>query len=230
MERPKPMKVLVLGSTGSAGGSVLKACLATPEVQEVRSITRRPLGMEDPRLRSVLHADFSHHDGLEEVFTGLGACLYCLGVSATQVSDEDEYRRITVDFAVAAATALRALSPNAAFHFVSGAGAGSDSRFMWARVKAEAEEQVMDVAGAVCWRPGFIDGEASTTGAWYLGALRPAFRLLKPMRSLYVSGEDLGLAMLQATRERMERRVIANREIRDLAERWREGEATGAHG
>jgi uncharacterized protein YbjT (DUF2867 family) len=221
------MKVLILGATGSAGGSVLKACLATREVREVRSITRRPLAMEDPGLRSALHADFTSYDGLEEFFTGLSACFYCLGVSATQVSDEDKYRRVTVDFAVAAATALGDGSPAAAFHFVSGVGTGPDSRFMWARVKAEAEEQVMDVAGAVCWRPGFIDGEASSTGAWYHGVLRPAFRLLKPMRSLYVSGEDLGLAMLQATRERMKRRVIVNREIRELAERWRAGEAPG---
>jgi hypothetical protein len=50
--------------------------------------------------------------------------------------------------------------------------------------------------------------------------MRPALRLLKPFRSLYVSGEDLGRAMLQATKENLRRRVIENAEIRDLAERF----------
>jgi hypothetical protein len=49
--------------------------------------------------------------------------------------------------------------------------------------------------------------------------LRQALRLLRPFRSLYVAGEDLGRAMLEATRENLWRRVIENAEIRELAER-----------
>jgi hypothetical protein len=48
-----------------------------------------------------------------------------------------------------------------------------------------------------------------------------ALRLWGPFRSLYVVGEDLGRAMLQATREDLRRRVIENAEIRQLAERLR---------
>jgi hypothetical protein len=47
------------------------------------------------------------------------------------------------------------------------------------------------------------------------------FRLLRPFRSLYVSGEDLGRAMLQATDERMRKRVLENPDIRDIADRAR---------
>ena len=35
------MKILVFGATGSAGGSVLRVCLAAPDVEEVRAIVRR---------------------------------------------------------------------------------------------------------------------------------------------------------------------------------------------
>ena len=49
------------------------------------------------------------------------------------------------------------------FHYISGKGAARDSRFMWARVKAEAETELIDLVGAVCWRPAFIDGAASAS-------------------------------------------------------------------
>ena len=49
------------------------------------------------------------------------------------------YREITHDYALAAGKALAAASPDASFHFISGSGTRSDSRMMWARVKAETE-------------------------------------------------------------------------------------------
>ena len=39
------MTILILGASGSAGGSVLRVCLAAPQVTEVRAIVRRPLGL-----------------------------------------------------------------------------------------------------------------------------------------------------------------------------------------
>ena len=35
------------------------------------------------------------YGGAEEAFEDVGACLFCFGVSATQVSGEAEYRRVT---------------------------------------------------------------------------------------------------------------------------------------
>ena len=42
-----------------------------------------------------------------EAFTGLDACMFCLGISVRQTSGEAEYRTITHDFAMAAAGALQ---------------------------------------------------------------------------------------------------------------------------
>ena len=213
------MKVLVFGATGSAGGSVLRACLAAPVVEEVCAITRRPLGLAHEKLRVFVHGDYLDYAAVGEAFAGVDACLFCLGISATQVSGEAEYRRITHDFALAAAQALRAHSPAAAFHFISGQGTHPDSRFMWARVKAETERDLMALVDAVCWRPAFIDGEPSESGPRLYQRLRPVLRLLKPFRSLYVDGRDLGRAMVQARLENVRRRVIENAEIREIAER-----------
>ncbi len=219
------MKILLFGATGSAGGSVLRACLADPEVEEVRAITRRPLSLEHEKLRVFIHQDFQSYTGVGAAFAGVDACLFCLGISVTQVSGEEEYRRIMYSFPVAAAKALRAQSPGAAFHLVSGQGTGLSSRFMWARVKAETEHEVMDLVDAVCWRPAAIDGAPSDNATRVYKILRPLFPLLRPFRSLYISGEDLGRAMLQATVEKMRGRILENAEIREIAERARASKA-----
>ena len=169
--------------------------------------------------RVVLHPDYLDYAAVERAFAGVDACLFCLGISVSQVSGEAEYRRITHGFALAAVRALERHSPAAAFHFISGQGARLDSRMMWARVKAETERDLMDFTDAVCWRPAFIDGETSQSGPRLYQAIRPLFRLLKGFRGFYVAGEDIGRAMLQATIEGIRGRIIENAEIRDLASR-----------
>lgn len=215
------MKILLFGATGSAGGSILRVCLAESAVEEVRAIVRRPLPLEHEKLRVFVHGNFQDYTGAEAAFAGVDACLFCLGISATQVSGEEEYRRITYGFAVAAARALGERSPGAAFHFISGQGTSLSSRFMWARVKAETERELMEMVKAVCWRPAAIDGTPSDNAPRAYKVLRPLFRLLRPFRSLYISGEDLGRAILRATTEGMRGRIIENAEIREIAERAR---------
>ena len=211
------MKILIFGASGSAGGSVLRACFSSPDVKEIRAITRRPLRFTHKKLRVFLHDDYLDYASVEKAFVDIDACLFCLGVSATQVSGE-EYRIITHDFALAASQTLQVNSPTAAFHFISGKGTSMKSRFLWARVKAQTERDLMTLTNAVCWRPAFIDGEPSNSSPRLYRALRPLFRLLKPFRSLYVEGQELGRSMLRAVGENIRGRVIENAEIRNLAD------------
>jgi len=213
------LTVLLFGASGSAGGSVLRACLSAPAVGAVRAVARRPLRISHEKLSVILHQDFQDDARIGDAFANVDACLFCLGISITQVSGEAEYRRITHDMSVTAARALKTRSPNAVFHYISGQGTRADSRFLWARVKAETERELIGLAAAVCWRPAAIDGEPSDSEPRLYRALRPLYRLLRPIRSLYVDGQDLGRAMLQATVERMRGRIIENAEIRDIADR-----------
>ena len=179
------MVVLIFGATGSAGGGVLQACLGSPAVSEVRAIARRPLAVAHPRLRIVQHQVFDDYSAIADAFAGIDACLYCLGKSSTQVSGEAEYRRLTYDFALAAAREVWRGSPNAVFQFISGASTRFDSRYMWARVKAETERDLLaDGHPANCWRPASIDGVPSASEPLLFRLARPAMRLLKPFRSL----------------------------------------------
>src|SRR5271169_2321297 len=150
------MKIILFGASGSAGGAVLAACLSTPLIREVRTIVRRPLANTNPKLRTFLHSAFLDYSPVVEAFDSVDACLFCLGISVTQVS-KDEYRKITHDYTLAAARTLQTRSPRAAFHYISGQGTSPGGRMFWSRVKAQTELELIDLVGADCWRPAFID-------------------------------------------------------------------------
>jgi len=213
------MKILLLGASGTAGGAVLQACLNTPAVEEVRVVVRRPLGRAEVKQREFVHTNYLDYTAVTEAFRAVDACLFCLGASVTQVSKE-EYVKISHDYPVAAAKVLKKESPGAAFHYISGAGTRAESGRFWSKVKGQTENELMELVEADCWRPAFIDAEPSASLPKAYAVLRPALRLLRPFRSLYVAGDDLGRAMLQATKENLRRRVIANAEIRELAVRF----------
>jgi uncharacterized protein YbjT (DUF2867 family) len=153
------MRILLFGSTGMVGQGVLRECLADPEVTEVISVVRAPTGRDHPRLREIVHADFTD-------FSTLGldadACFWCLGVSSNGMTEAD-YARITHEYTMAAA---KALDPRMTFIFVSGQGAEGGA--MWARVKKRTEDDLraMPFRAVYVFRPGFIqplDGIRSRT-------------------------------------------------------------------
>jgi uncharacterized protein YbjT (DUF2867 family) len=201
---------------------VLRALLDAPAVTEARAITRRSTGVSHARLREIIHHDYLDYSAVADAFAGVDACFFCLGISVTQVPDEPGYRRIHQEFPIAAAQMLRAKSPAAHFHYLSGGRAHLDSRWMWARVKAEAERDLMRACDATCWRPAMIDGTPVAPMPAYMEALRPVLRaIFKPFRSLYVVNEDIGRAMLEATAQGLRNRIFENAELRDLADAWR---------
>ncbi len=197
---------------------MLQACLADPEVTELRALVRRPTGVTHPKLREVVHTDDLDYGVVSNAFSGVDTCLFCLGISVRQVPDEAGYRRIHRDFPMVAAQILREQSPGAIFHYLSGSGAGLHSRWMWARVKAESERDLMAEYGATCWRPAMIGGRPTAPPPLILAMLRPVLKLLfRPIKTAYVENEAIGRGMLRATVLGIRNRIIENAAIRDLA-------------
>ncbi|MCA9705130.1 MAG: NAD(P)H-binding protein [Myxococcales bacterium] len=225
---PAGLRIVVFGGTGLAGRGVVRACLDDPRVVELRAVVRRPLDVDDPRLRQVHCDDFSDLSPVAEAFDGIDAVLYCLGVSASQIDGEAAYRVITYDYALAAGRTTLARSPGAVLHFISGSGTNAQSRMMWARVKGETEQalRALGLGGVVCWRPGMITADGIPPGLpWFY---RMGHRLIRPLRwarSLSVHHEDIGRAMLQLIAEDQREGTLNNREIRDAADRYRAAHA-----
>jgi hypothetical protein len=81
------------------------------------------------------------------------------------------------------------------------------------------------MVGANAWRPAFIDGATSASAPVLYQRMRPIFRLLAGSRRFYVRGEDIGRAMLVASRRGLRGRTFENREIRALADEYEPEEA-----
>jgi len=218
-------RLLVVGATGMVGGCALRICLDAPDVSEVTVIGRRSTRVQHPKLREVLHDDFSDFSAVGGGLTGHDAALYCLGVYTGAVPD-DEFRRITLDFTTAFAGAFRQQSPRASFCFLSGQGADQSerSRLAFARYKGAAEKALIDLAFAdlVIFRPGYIypvtPREEPNITYRLLRVLWPVAHRVWP--NIGLTSEDLSLAMVHAGLQGtggLSGPVLENRDIRTLA-------------
>ncbi|QSQ26538.1 NAD-dependent epimerase/dehydratase family protein [Pyxidicoccus parkwayensis] len=223
------MKVILFGATGMVGQGVLRECLLAPDVEEVLAVGRRATGQQHEKLRELVHENLSDYSSVEDRLTGYDACFFCLGVSSAGMSEAD-YRRVTYDLALAAARTLVKLNPGMTFVFVSGSGTDSTgkSRSMWARVKGETENALLQLPfkAAYMFRPAYIHpmhGVTSRTRLYRAGyaVMGPLYPVLKALIPKYVTtSEQVGRAMLHVVRHGAPKRVLENADIDAL-------EATG---
>jgi uncharacterized protein YbjT (DUF2867 family) len=219
------MKVLIFGATGMVGQAVLRECLLDRGVQLVQTVGRTATGLQDPKLREVVHPDLFHYEAIEKDLQGFDACFFCLGVSSGGMA-EAQYRHLTYDLTIAAAECLSRLNPGMTFLYVSGAGTDSTEtgRVMWARVKGKTENAILRLPfrAAYMIRPGMIQpvhGEQSKTAAYRIlyklaGPLLPLARRMLPR--YIVTTEEIARVMLQVARGGAPKRVLESWDMREL--------------
>jgi uncharacterized protein YbjT (DUF2867 family) len=219
------MNVLLFGATGMVGQGVLRECLLDPDVQRVLSIVRSPAGRNDSKLRELVHKDFLDFSPVANQLSGYDACFFCLGVSSAGMTEE-EYRRVTYGFTLAAARLLAALNPKMTFTYVSGLGTDSSEhgRRMWARVKGKTENDLlrMPFKAAYMFRPGAIvplHGIKSRTALYRvmyvaLGPLLPVLRALFP-KSITTT-EQIGKAMLKIAKHGFTKSILEPADINQI--------------
>jgi uncharacterized protein YbjT (DUF2867 family) len=216
------MKVILFGATGMVGQGALRECLLAEDVESVLTVGRAATLQQHPKLTELVHADLTDYTAIEAQLAGHDACLFCLGVSAAGMSEQD-YTRITYDVTLAAAGVLARLSPQMTFIYVSGEGTDSTEsrRAMWARVKGRTENALFKLPlKAVMFRPGLIrplHGIRSKTRLYRIGytvmwPLFPVFRLF----GLLTTTERVGRAMLHVVRTGSPKPILGNREINEL--------------
>jgi uncharacterized protein YbjT (DUF2867 family) len=219
------MKVILFGATGMVGQGVLRECLASPDVEQVLCIGRSSVGFQSAKLAEQIHRDFLNFAPIESKLTGYDACFFCLGISSLGMT-EDDYRRVTYGFALAAAEALVKLNPNMTFVYVSGMGTDGTGKgsTMWARVKGETENALFELPfkAAFMFRPGGIvpgPGIRSKTKLYqfFYTVLGPVLPLLQSMAPKYITTTGrIGQAMIKLARDGGAKRVLETEDINPL--------------
>src|SRR5712672_2989212 len=219
-----PIRLVIVGATGMAGGYALRYALGQHSVERVTSIGRKNIGVSHPKLAEVLHRDFADCSALAEALSGQDAAVFCLGAYTGSVPDA-ELRTATVDYTIEFARVLRGSSPDAAFSFLSGSGADPTgrSRMPFARYKGEAENALL-AAGfprVYLFRPAYIypvePRKEPNFSYRLLRGIYPVFRVLFPNQ--VIRADDLARAMVEAAIRGTEERgglVLENRDIRSM--------------
>ena len=151
-------KVLITGATGMVGSLVLEYCLNSPAISQVTSLVRTGTTQQHNKLQEVVIKDFNDYSQQQVLFQDIDAAFFCIGVYTGQVPDE-QFKVITVDYAVAFAEALKKNSPGANFCLLSGAGADrtEKSRMAFAKYKGMAENAINTLGlNFYTFRPGYI--------------------------------------------------------------------------
>ncbi len=212
-------RLVVVGATGMIGGCALRYTLDHTDVERVTSIGRRKLDISHPKLKEVLHQDFSDCSALAETLSGQDAAIFCLGAYTGAVSDA-EFRKVTVDYPIEFARVLKRSSPNAAFSFLSGNGADptGKSRLAFARYKGEAEKALLSMgfSSVYIFRPAYIypvePRKEPNFSYRLLRVLYPVFRPVFP--NLVIRSDDLAKAMVDVlSRKEHQNLILENRDI-----------------
>lgn len=215
------MKIIVAGSTGTAGSELVRQAVDDKDIEQVILLARNPSEIKHPKTRQILHKNFTDYTGLENIFKEADACIWCLGISQTSVSSQ-EYFAITYNYAVAAAKAMLAANPSITFLFLSGQGADSSetSNVRFAKVKGQTENalRAMNFKKLLIFRPGGIYPVTKNRNISVNKKLELALiRLMKLIVPWTVVNTDvLAKAMLKSIKQDATQVILSHKEIRAL--------------
>lgn len=205
------------------GEGVLIECLNDPQITEVLSVSRKPVGKSHPKLKEYIVPDFLLVKEDDEKLKGYDACFYCAGVSAVGKSEED-YTRITYDTTIHFA---KALGPNPKMSFVYVSGGGTDSsekgRMMWARVKGKTENDLakLPFRQVFGFRIGIVkpaEGQQHVLSYYkYVSWLIPVVKVLAP--NIYSTMKQVERAMVYYSSHGHHSNVIYVKDIRKATSR-----------
>ena len=209
------------------GEGVLHECLLHPDVESVLVINRKPCGVNHPKLKEIIHADFFDFSPIESQLSGYNACFFCAGVSSLGMK-EPEYTRLTYLLTMHVASTLCKLNPDMIFCYVSGSGTDSTEKgkMMWARVKGKTENDLMKLPfkGVFAFRPAIMlptKGLKNVLPAYkYVSWLIPVLRPVFP--GYFGTLKDVGLAMINTVLFGSVKKVLDTKDIAVLAKKTNE--------
>jgi len=221
------LNVIITGATGIVGEGVLHECIQHPHIDNILIITRKSTGYSHPKVKEIIHTDFSNFARLKAQLKGYNACLFCLGVTSLG-KKEPEYFKLTYTLTINFATILAKINPVMTFCYISGAGTDSTEKgkLMWARVKGKTENDLMKLPfkGVYNFRPGFIKpflplkpNQTFYKTFKYVAWLFPILKLVAP--NMVITLKELAAAMINSCLKGYSKNILDVKDIKILAKK-----------
>lgn len=137
------MKAIITGTTGYVGEGILRCCLEDSEVEQVLSVSRRPIGITHPKLEEYIVSDFMQIPEGDEKLQGYDAVFFCAGISSVG-ADMDYYKVVCHDIPLHFAGVVGP-KEKMTFIYVSGAGTSDKAPMKWAKIKSSTEKELLSM-------------------------------------------------------------------------------------
>lgn len=219
-------KVIITGTSGMVGKAVLLECLEDDRIEKVLIINRKSIGLRHQKLAEVILSNFNDLPSIQNEITEYDACFYCMGVSASGMTEE-KYGQITYDITKLFVDTMFSQNPTMVFNYISGEGTDSteNGKIMWARVKGKTENMIFNKGfkDAYIFRAGMILPEKGITSntrlyRWSYIITKPLFPLFRRMKNVTTT-TNFGKAMINTLFFPQEEKTVHNPDINTLAKR-----------
>jgi len=190
-------------------------------VSKLVSLVRKTGKIKHEKLEEVVVEDFENYSAQINSFGDVSAAFFCIGVYTGAVSRE-EFKKITVDYAIAFGKTLEEYSPESRLCLLSGSGADrtEKSRIMFAKDKGIAENALskLQLSAFHTFRPAYIYPVKKRKEPNFTYA---ATRFLYPLIKLFgknasIKSTELAEGMFKAGMNGCDKEVLENRDILEL--------------
>jgi uncharacterized protein YbjT (DUF2867 family) len=146
---------LLLGATGLTGGHLLNLLLKSEDYHTVYIYSRRPIGVQDPKLKEII-IDFDIYQGTVEA----DIVFCCLGTTIKVAKTKEAFKKVDLEYPIKFAQ-LQFKAGSKRFLVISAMGAAEDSLFFYSKVKAEMEKLLGNIGypKLLIFRPALITGD-----------------------------------------------------------------------
>ena len=218
------MDVLITGSTGMVGKSVLQECINDKRVKNIYLINRIPVNLKSPKICEFILTDFLKVSELKKNIENCDACFHCMGITSFGQSSE-YYYKVTYEMTKAITDLIYSINSNSIMTYVSGEGTSTNenSKISWANVKGKTENYILNkgLKDAYMIRLGLLipeNGIKAKTKLYNLfyTLMTPLFPVMKLIPSITTSSK-LGLAMINSVYYANSNKYLDNKKINKLS-------------
>ena len=217
------MDVLITGSTGMVGKSVLNECINDDRIGKIYLINRVSVNLKSSRVYEFILDDFLKMGELKNKINHCDACFHCMGITSFG-QKSDYYYKVTFEMTKLLTDLVYEINPNSIMTYVSGEGTSKNenSKITWANVKGKAENYILNkgLKDAYMIRLGLLipeNGVKAKTKLYNLfyTLMKPLYPLMRLLPAITTSSK-LGLAMINCLYFPSKNKYIDNKKINNL--------------